>query len=143
MVCVQLLAEGVHLFVGGMDWNHHGGEFCTPVCVLYQLFWKCCVSLYMGFIALHLEHYVLHAIVVHVLQLLVGTNQSASEFCAWCQMFYDVEYCDVGNGTGIPKQQPHYFHCRNCTKCMSAYSSFVNVFSILITPLYYNTNPSC
>jgi hypothetical protein len=79
------------------------------------------VSLYMGFNALCLEHYLLHAM---------------------CQMFYDVEYCDVGNSAGIRKQQPHYFHCRNYTKCMSAYSSFVNVCRILITPLYCNTAPS-
>jgi len=88
----------LHCFAGDRGWNHHGGKFCTPVFVLYQSSWKFCVSFYIWFIALSLDYYLLHAI-VHVLQLRVGTKQPASEFCAWCQMFYDV-----GNSAGIPKE---------------------------------------
>jgi len=58
-------------------------------------------------------------------------------------MFYDVEYCDVGNSAGIPKEAALHFPVQKLyTKYMWAYSSFVNVFSSLITPLYYNTSPA-
>jgi len=75
----------LHFFAGDRGWHHHGGKFCAPVSVLYQSLWKFSVSLYIGFVTLCLDYYLLHAI-VHVLQLLVGTKQSATEFCAWCQM---------------------------------------------------------
>ena len=54
---------------------------------LHQSCWEYCVYLYLGSVALQPEHHLLHAVVCHILNFLVGMNQSPSEVCARFQMF--------------------------------------------------------
>jgi hypothetical protein len=49
-------------------------------------------------------------------------------------MFYDVRNGRYSTTSALPFSLQKPF-----TKCMSAYSSFVNVLGILTTPLYNNT----
>ena len=46
--------------------------------------------------------------------------------------FYDVEFCEVD--TTISHQQSYYVHFRKIKQQAMAYSSFVSVLDILITP---------
>lgn len=117
-----------------MDRNHHGAKFSTPLFVLHQSFLKFCVHLYLGFAALHPDDHLPHAVAVHGLHSVVGRNQSPSEFCTRFHMFYDV-----GNGRYFTTAAVPLSLQKPFTKCMSAYSSFVNVLDFLTTPLYNNT----
>lgn len=116
-----------------MDRNHHDAKFSIPVFVLHQSFWKFCVNLYLGFAALHSDHRLPRAIAVHGLHSHMGRNQSPSEFCAWFQIYYVL-----GNGRYSTTAALLLSLQKPFTKCMSAYSSFVNVLGILTTALYNN-----
>ena len=104
---VYLQVKGVVPFGGDSNRNHNGAWFFIPVFVLQQSYRKFFECLHLGFIALLPEHQFLHAVVLHILRLLMGRNQPPSEFCVWFQVFHNV-----GDG-GIPQQQPYNSHCIN------------------------------
>jgi len=105
----DLQVKGVVLFGGDSNRNHHSAWFFIPVFELGQLFGKFFVCLRLGFIALLPECLFLHALLLHILHLLMGRNQSPSEFCVWIQVFHSVG--DVG---GIAQQQSYNLRCINC-----------------------------
>jgi len=98
---VYLQVKGVVPFGGDSNRNNHGAWFFIPVFVLQQSFRKFFVYLHLGFIALLPERQFLHAVVLHILHLLMGRNQPPSEFCVWFQVFHNV------GDSGIPQQQPY------------------------------------
>jgi hypothetical protein len=101
----DLLVRGVVLFGDYMGRNHHGAKFSISVLVLHQLSWEFCACLYLDFDALLAEHHLLHAIVVNILNLLVGGNQSLLKFHDVLKCC-DLEFCEVDITASIPSQQP-------------------------------------
>jgi len=91
------------------------------------------ILLVPSFLALLLEHH-LHSAAVQVLHSLVARH----EFCVWFRLFRDVEQCDVGCKYSRPAALPFPVQ-KLYTTCMLAYSSFVKLFGIVISPPYYNT----
>jgi hypothetical protein len=121
---------------GVTDRNHHCAKFATPVSVLHQSPWKFCVYLYLGFVALLPKHHLcLHSALAHgngPIFLKVSCTFSNVLQCVILQSGY---YCQYFTTTALsfPLQKPHM-------KCMSPYSSFVNVLWILTTTtLQHNT----
>jgi hypothetical protein len=66
--------------------------------MLHQSSWKFCIYI----TELLLEHH-LH-IVIYVLHLVMGRNQSPSKFCVKSQMFCNVEFYKVNIVASIPSQ---------------------------------------
>jgi hypothetical protein len=74
--------DAVH-FRGDTDKNYHGAKFSIPVSVLHQSPWKFGVYFYLVFSELLQEHLHFHAIVIHVLHLVVERNPSPSQFSVY------------------------------------------------------------
>jgi hypothetical protein len=135
----DLLITDIALFRGDTDKNHHSEKFSIPVSVLNESSWKCSVYFYLDFTALMPENHLLYDVTVHVLHRLwrgKGLTQSSVyilrcfamwNFAKWIHCWYSTKAA-----VPFPLQKLY-------TKCISVYSSFVNMLSILImTILQHN-----
>jgi hypothetical protein len=91
-----------------------------------------------SFLVLLPEHHLLYAAVVHVLHSFVGKNQFPLQFCVRFRTLCNVEHCDVGCKYSGPAALPFPVQ-KLYTTCMLAYSSFVKLFGIVISPPHCNT----
>lgn len=86
--------------------------------VLYQLLWKFCGYLYLGFAALLPKHHLPHAI-IQILYSLRRRNQFPSNFCVCSYIFCNVDML------------PAFYHSSSSTSTIeTVYKIYVGIFVI-------------
>jgi hypothetical protein len=94
----HLPVSGTVVFQNDMNRSHQAAELPISICVLQELSWKFCIYFCMGFGAQVPGNHIPHAVVVHILYLCWGRNQSLAQFCVHPQIFFGAEF---HKGSGI------------------------------------------
>jgi len=93
----------------------------------YQFPQKFCVHLNVGITEQHQVHCPpFHAFAAHILHLLVGSNQSLSNFCIHCKTYSDVRLYDLVSTVSILLHQSYHFNYKVCI--CNAYQHIAHVY---------------